>query len=241
MAIGTSRIFEISIFIVVGFALLLSTIVISYQQAPTTTNTPTTQPTVKITSLKAGDSVPISGNLTVKGTSSDSGNSTCQVSLIINDVKPYQTALATGKGGPSDYSQWKFTVTPNYTAIKEGQNKITSKVVCPGAGAGTELTKWFGINVTGVKGAVTMAAANSSSSGSQTTKPSNQSSGGPLYSYSQKQAENKKSPNSEKLVQEPVKSEIQQKNKTQSESTVTVIPSNNQTGTSSGLVPPFSP
>jgi len=233
--------FQISLLIVAGFALFLSTIVISYQQVPPTT-TQSNQPTIKITMPKSGESVPISGNLTILGTSSDTGTSSCQISVIVNDVKPYQTAVATGSGGVNDYSQWKFTVTPNYTAIKEGQNKITSKVTCPGGGVG--LTKWFGINVTGVTGAVPVSANSTSGTlsgtGSQTSNASNQSSG-PLYSYSQKQAENKKASESGQTQEKVAQKDLQQGQSEQSQSTVTNATPNNETGSSTGFVPPFSP
>lgn len=233
--------FQISLLIVAGFALFLSTIVISYQQVPPTT-TQSNQPTVKITMPKSGESVPTSGNLTILGTSSDTGTSSCQISVIVNDVKPYQTAVATGSGGVNDYSQWKFTVTPNYTAIKEGQNKITSKVTCPGGGVG--LTKWFGINVTGVTGAVPVSANSTSGTlsgaGSQTSNASNQSSG-PLYSYSQKQAENKKASESGQTQEKVAQKDLQQGQSEQSQSTVTNATPNNATGSSTGFVPPFSP
>jgi Big-like domain-containing protein len=233
--------FQISLLIVAGFALFLSTIVISYQQVPPTT-TQSTQPTIKITMPKSGESVPTSGNLTIMGTSSDTGTSLCQVSVIVNDVKPYQTAAATGNGGASDYSQWKFTITPNYTAIKEGQNKITSKVECPGGGVG--LTKWFGINVTGFTGAAVINANSTSGTvtgtGSQTSNASNQSSG-PLYSYSQKQAESKKASESGQTQEKVAQKDLQQGQSEQSQSTVTVAPPNNETGSSTGFVPPFSP
>jgi hypothetical protein len=233
--------FQISLLIVAGFALFLSTIVISYQQVPPTT-TQSNQPTIKITMPKSGESVPTSGNLTILGTSSDTGTSSCQISVIVNDVKPYQTAVATGSGGVNDYSQWKFTVTPNYTAIKEGQNKITSKVTCPGGGVG--LTKWFGINVTGVTGAVPVSANSTSGTvtgaGSQTSNASNQSSG-PLYSYSQKQAENKKASESGQTQEKVAQKDLQQGQGEQSQSTVTNATPNNATGSSTGFVPPFSP
>jgi hypothetical protein len=233
--------FQISLLIVAGFALFLSTIVISYQQVPPTT-TQSNQPTVKITMPKSGESVPTSGNLTILGTSSDTGTSSCQISVIVNDVKPYQTAVGTGSGGVNDYSQWKFTVTPNYTAIKEGQNKITSKVTCPGGGVG--LTKWFGINVTGVTGAVPVSANSTSGTvtgaGSQTSNASNQSSG-PLYSYSQKQAENKKASESGQTQEKVAQKDLQQGQGEQSQSTVTNATPNNATGSSTGFVPPFSP
>ena len=232
--------FQIPLLIVAGFALFLSTIVISYQQVPPTT-THSNQPTVKITMPKSGESVPTSGNLTLIGTSSDTGTSACQVSIIVNDVKPYQTAAATGNGGASDYSQWKFTITPNYTAIKEGQNKITSKVTCPGGGVG--LTKWFGINVTGVTGAVPVSANSTSGTapgtGSQTSNANNQSNG-PLYSYSQKQVENKKASESGQTQEKVGQKDLQQAQSEQSQSIVTNATPNNTTG-STGFVPPFSP
>lgn len=237
MAKVSLGVFQISLLIVVGSALFLSTIVISYQQTPTTQSTQGTQPTVKITSPKSGESVPASGNLTIMGTSSDTGTSSCQVSVIVNDVKPYQAAIGTGSGGANDYSQWKFAVTPNYTAVKEGQNKITSRVMCPGTGG--ELTKWFGINVTGVTGAAAVVNANSSS-GPQTSNASNQSSG-PLYSYSQKQIENKKASDSGQTQEKVPEKDQKQTQSTQSESTVNITPSNNETGTSTNFVPPFSP
>jgi hypothetical protein len=238
------NIFQISLLVVAGSALFLSTIVISYQQVPPTNQTTQgAQPTVKITSPKSGESAPTTGNLTVMGKSSDTETSSCQVSVIVNDVKPYQTAVATGSGGVNDYSQWKFTITPNYTAIKEGQNKITSKVTCPGGG-GVGLTKWFGINVTGTTGAAAVNTNSTSAAvtgtGSQTSNASNQLSG-PLYSYSQKQAENKKASESGPAQDNTAKKDLAQAQNEQSQSTVTIAPPNNRTGSSTGFVPPFSP
>jgi hypothetical protein len=235
------NIFQISLLVIAGSALFLSTVVISYQQVPPTSSQGS-QPSVKITLPKSGESVPTSGNLTIMGTSSDTGTSACQVSVIVNDVKPYQTAAAAGNGGANDYSQWKYTVTPNYTAIKEGQNKITSKITCPGGAVG--LTKWFGINVTGVTGAaavnVTSTSGNGNGTGLQTSNGSNQSSG-PLYSYSQKQAENKKASESGQTQEKVAQKDLKQAQSDQSQSTVTIAPPNNETGSSTGFVPPFSP
>lgn len=243
MAKLSLNIFQISLSVIAGSALFFSTIVMSYQQVPPTTqSTQGAQPTVKITSPKSGESVPTSGNLTIMGTSSDTGTSACQVSVIVNDVKPYQTAAAIGNGGAGDYSQWKFTITPNYTAIKEGQNKITSKVTCPGGGVG--LSKWFGINVTGITGAAAInansASGNGTGQGSQPGNASNQSSG-PLYSYSQKQAENKKASESGQTQEKVAQKNLQQAQNEQSQSTVTNATPNNETSSSTGFVPPFSP
>lgn len=35
-----------------------------------------------------------------------------------------------GQAGKDDYSKWNFTLTPAYTSIKQGQNKITTKFSC---------------------------------------------------------------------------------------------------------------
>jgi hypothetical protein len=54
----------------------------------------------------------------------------CHVSVIINGIKPYQRAVATGIGGANDNSTWIYRLTPAYTPIKQGQNKITALFSC---------------------------------------------------------------------------------------------------------------
>ena len=154
--------------------LVLTSLAVSHEQTP-----PLAAPTVKITSPNDGDKVSLSGNLTITGASSDNNSTNCQVAVIVNDVKPYQASIPTGPKGSSDYSQWKFTLVPNYTSLKEGQNKITSRAMCPGNG--TELSKWFGVNVTGVTG---MPPETTNSTSTQQDNNSAKSSG-PVYSYSQ--------------------------------------------------------
>jgi len=73
--------------------------------------------------------------------------SDCTVLVLLDDIKPYQNAVATGHGGKSDYSTWKYTITSKYAALKQGQNKITSKVSC--IGISTNFTKFYSVNVTG--------------------------------------------------------------------------------------------
>lgn len=102
---------------------------------------------VNITSPERGKTIPINTNLTVSGKSTDNpAADDCQVAVIVNNVKPYQTATANGStGAPSDYSRWYFIVGSNYTSITEGVNEITAKLTClPNA------TKWYSVNVTGV-------------------------------------------------------------------------------------------
>ena len=103
---------------------------------------------VKITSPAKGQQIPVHSNLTVTGTSIVSSTSAnCQVSVIVNGIKPYQKAVPTGHGGTNDYSTWNYRLTPTYTVIKQGQNKITAKFSC---GNNSSLTSHNSVNVTGV-------------------------------------------------------------------------------------------
>ncbi|MGI8833143.1 MAG: PKD domain-containing protein [Nitrososphaeraceae archaeon] len=103
---------------------------------------------VKITSPTTGQSVS-SGDeqqLQITGSSTDDSVTNCQVSVIANNVKPYQPVLANGSGGINDYSSWSFLLNSSYASIKEGQNnRITAKLVCL-----PNLTKWYSVNVTGI-------------------------------------------------------------------------------------------
>jgi hypothetical protein len=108
---------------------------------------------VKISSPAKGQQVPI-GILTISGTSTDDPVHNCQVSVLLNGIKPYQTTIATGQsngevGRANDYSTWKYTFTPGYAVIKEGINKITSKISCSPVNSPTSLNKWYSVNVTG--------------------------------------------------------------------------------------------
>ena len=103
---------------------------------------------VKIISPDKGDLVPLNSNnsLVIKGVSKDNVTSDCDVSVIINNVKPYQNVKPTGSQGDSDYSNWQYTVSSNYTNINEGSNKITSKILCL-EGPQT-LQAYYSVNVT---------------------------------------------------------------------------------------------
>jgi Bacterial Ig domain len=108
------------------------------------------QPAVKITSPTMGQSIP-TGQLTISGTSSDTVNADCQVYADLNDQKPFHKAVASGPGGIDDYSKWSFT----YNAIKNGTNNLTSKISCTDSSSPTNnLTKWYSVNVTGMKGII---------------------------------------------------------------------------------------
>jgi hypothetical protein len=107
---------------------------------------------VKITSPTKDQQVPVGKDLTVSGTSTDNATAKCEVSVIVNNVKPYQPAISTvgpGRtGGAADYSKWKFDITSKYTTIKPGENRITAKYECENNPA---LKSFSSVNVTGVK------------------------------------------------------------------------------------------
>jgi hypothetical protein len=109
---------------------------------------------VKIASPARGQQVPIGKNLTVSGVTSilgtPAGNtaaSRCQVSVIANDVKPYQPAKGTGPGGAADYSTWSYVLSSKYATIKPGPaNKITAKYSCSD---NPKVASFYSVNVTG--------------------------------------------------------------------------------------------
>ncbi|HXP52706.1 MAG TPA: hypothetical protein VN922_22320, partial [Bacteroidia bacterium] len=109
---------------------------------------------IKITSPMKGQMIPLPDNdLKISGIAAHNGSLTCNVYIIVNDIKPYQKALPTGGHNDiKDYSTWIYNLVPSYTTIKTGTNKITSKIVCQGSNTktgNTSLTQYYGINVTG--------------------------------------------------------------------------------------------
>jgi hypothetical protein len=95
------------------------------------------------------------GNLTIYGTSSDDALRSCHILILLNDDKPYQSAIATGPEGKDDYSRWTFTFDPYSSLIKQGENEIVSKIVCiqQGVANSNNLSASYNkINVTGSRG-----------------------------------------------------------------------------------------
>lgn len=112
-----------------------------------------TTPSVKIISPHKGQQVQVESNIIVSVISSsapaaDKTYTDYAVLVLLDDIKPYQKAAATGQGGTNDYSTWKYTITPNYAALNQGENKITSKVCC--MGNFTNFTKFYSVNITGI-------------------------------------------------------------------------------------------
>lgn len=103
---------------------------------------------VKIIHPEKGQSTDIRNNLIITGTSGYNPNHTCNVSVIINDVKPYHKTIPTGIETTNDYSAWKYALGLDYTTIKEGINKITARLLCLDD-QGKEFRKWYSINLIG--------------------------------------------------------------------------------------------
>jgi hypothetical protein len=120
---------------------------------------------VKIASPTNNEQVYL-GNDTLKiiGTSTDSINSNCNVSVILNDVKPYQHVLPTGPGGNGDYSLWGFLLNPEYNStIKEGPNKLTAKLLCSNPNAtASDLATYYTVFFKGVSSMPTNTTISSS-------------------------------------------------------------------------------
>jgi hypothetical protein len=127
---------------------------------------------VKITSPHKGQQVPVGNDLIISGTSADNASSNCKVSVKVNFINPYHDASANGPGGQTDYSRWSFTLTPEYTTIKQGQNKIIAEFACTD---NPSLLSKTSVNVTGVTSG---AAADVSSSEPQTPSISTTSGSG---------------------------------------------------------------
>jgi len=124
-----------------------STLSPSYSSSSITT--PPKLHAVKIISPVKGQQVPIGKDLAIAGTSIDTVNSGCQITVTVNRVKPAQVATAGGPGGPDDYSKWNFILTPSkYTNINQGQNRISAKYACSSVNLGVLSSD--SVNVTGV-------------------------------------------------------------------------------------------
>ena len=100
---------------------------------------------VKILNPTSFQSADLKKELVVSGESSDTPTKDCSVYVLVNRVQPYQSAIASGTGGATDFSQWKFVLHENYTHLNEGNNKITAKLVC-----NSVATRWYSVVVSGV-------------------------------------------------------------------------------------------
>ena len=104
---------------------------------------------LKITHPEKESAIPTNSSnpFIVKGTSKDNATADCKVSIIINNVKPYQPVQALGVNGKEDYSNWQYVLSKNYTNIIQGSNKITAKSSCLND---SPQNTYYSVNVTGM-------------------------------------------------------------------------------------------
>jgi hypothetical protein len=103
---------------------------------------------VKITDPIKGQQIGVGKNLTLLGTSKYNASSSCQVFVIIDNMRPYQKVIPIGQAGADDFSKWRYALAPTYSgSIKEGINRITAKLLC---NSNPTTPKFYSINITGV-------------------------------------------------------------------------------------------
>ena len=118
---------------------------LSFSQNSTVPSSPIPTETIKIVKPVTTQNVSSQEELIISGQSSDNNLKNCSVTVIVNDVRPYQKAVAKGSGGATDFSEWEFVLHNNYTHINAGENKITSKLFCESASP-----RWYSVFVNGV-------------------------------------------------------------------------------------------
>jgi hypothetical protein len=84
---------------------------------------------VEIDSPIQDQRVPLNATLNISGTSEDNKYSKCKVMIVVNKEFPYRDTQPIDNFGRGDYSKWIFILTPDYTKLQPGENKITSKAV----------------------------------------------------------------------------------------------------------------
>ena len=113
-------------------------------------NSPFNLPEVKITSPKNGDSIYLSSELTIEGTSSDTGNTNCTILSSINNIQPFQNASAIGPQEEQDFSNWNSTFLNATNLLRPGKNTITSLIICLDTKNNTPTSSSHLINLTGL-------------------------------------------------------------------------------------------
>ena len=136
----------------------------SAQQLPFLTQ----KESIKILSPVTTQNATVGKDLIISGQSSDDVVKNCSVSVIVNDIRPYQNAFARGTEGMDDFSRWEFALSNNYTHVIEGMNKITAKLLCE-----TAPTRWYSVFVNGIPNLSNVQIAPPQSSPIQSVERSN--------------------------------------------------------------------
>ena len=120
----------------------------AFGQLPASSSLPSSPISIRIVHPDYGQITNVKNKLEISGESRYNPSYMCQVSVIINDVKPYQKTTPTGDGIQNDYSTWKYTINPDYTTIRNGDNRITARLICTDD-MGQDVRKWYSVNVIG--------------------------------------------------------------------------------------------
>ncbi len=128
----------------------------------------TQKESIKILSPVTTQNATVGKDLLISGQSSDDDVKNCSVSVIVNDIRPYQNAFARGIKGLDDFSRWEFVLSNNYTHVIEGINKITAKLLCESAP-----TRWYSVSVNGIPNLSNVQIAPPQSSPIQSVQRSN--------------------------------------------------------------------
>jgi hypothetical protein len=128
----------------------------------------TQKESIKILSPVTAQNATVGKDLLISGQSSDDDVKNCSVSVIVNDIRPYQNAFARGIKGLDDFSRWEFVLSNNYTHVIEGMNKITAKLLCESAP-----TRWYSVSVDGIPNLSNVQIAPPQSSPIQSVQRSN--------------------------------------------------------------------
>ena len=128
----------------------------------------TQKESIKILSPVTTQKATVGKDLLISGQSSDDDVKNCSVSVIVNDIRPYQNAFARGIKGLDDFSRWEFVLSNNYTHVIEGMNKITAKLLCESAP-----TRWYSVSVNGIPNLSNVQIAPPQSSPIQSVQRSN--------------------------------------------------------------------
>ncbi len=108
-------------------------------------------PDIEIVSPNSDQTANTESDLEISGISNYDPRNTCHVSVIINDVKPYRKTIPTGGDMKSDYSTWKYVIESDSNTIRQGDNKITARLLCAGEN-GEDIRKWDSVAILGQSG-----------------------------------------------------------------------------------------
>src|ERR671918_622454 len=162
--------------LIIGIVLVIIFVIpgnhLSFSQNSTVPFSPIPTETINIVNPVTTQNVSSQDGLIISGQSSDNNIKNCSVSVIVNDVRPYQNAVAKGSGGATDFSAWEFVLHNTYTHINEGVNKITSKLLCA-----AESPRWYSVFVNGVPNSSNADAFSPAQSGEQQQIPTTNLSG----------------------------------------------------------------